>query len=110
MELKQTLAAVLSGALICAALPTDADARLKPKKPYKVQWAEHGNRIDTSSVCGNFARSSLEFRECRSYAVEVFKRKCRKYKRRYEQAGYTAKRRERRKMMKFCGAYRQFSP
>jgi len=110
MELSTRLFTVLALVLAIGTPPSPADARLKPKKAYKVQWEEHGNRIDTATVCGNFARSSLEFRECRSYAVDVFKRKCRKYRQRYDNAGYSGKRRERKMMRKFCSASRRFSP
>lgn len=110
MDLRNSLLPAFCALLICTAPPADVDARLKQKKPYKVQWSEDGGRIDTSSVCGNLARSSLEYRECRSYAVDVFKSKCRKYRRRLEKAGGTSRARERRTMQKFCSASRRFSP
>lgn len=110
MELRSVLLPSLCALLICIAPPEDADARLKEKKPYKVRWSEHGGHIDTSSVCNDFARSSLEYRQCRSYAVDVFKRKCRKYRDRLESAGAATRAKERRMKQKFCSASRRFSP
>lgn len=110
MELRHTLLPTLCALLICTTLPADVDARLKEKKPYKVHWSERDGRIDTASVCGNFARSSLDYRKCRSYAVDVFKRKCRTYRHRLEKAGQATRARERRMMQKFCSASRRFSP
>lgn len=110
MELKRPLLAALCGLFVSTTLPTDVEARLIPKKPYKVTWSEDSGRIDTTSVCANFARSTLEYRQCRSYAVDVLKEKCKSYTRRYEMAGSTTRQRERKLMRKFCSASRRFSP
>lgn len=110
MDLKRPLLAGLCALLIGTVVPTPVQARLIPKKPYKVLWREEHGRIDTASVCANFSRATLDYRQCRSYAVDVFKRKCRKYTRRYEQAGSATRQTERRMKRKFCSAYRRFSP
>lgn len=110
MELKRKLSYALCALLICTILPGTADARLKQKTPYKVRWSEHNGRIDTASVCADFARSSLDYRKCRSYAVDVFKRKCRQYTNRVDKAGPATWAREKKLMRKFCSASGRFSP
>jgi hypothetical protein len=44
---------------------------------YDAQWQVVGNQIDSTSVCSNYRRGSITFRECRKGAKQWFKDRCR---------------------------------
>lgn len=77
------------------------------KRTYAAEWAINNNRIDSSSVCANYRRGSIEFRECRKGAKVYFREKCREW------STYTEKNRseasEARKQ-RFCSAGEGFNP
>lgn len=45
---------------------------------YQAQWSVVDNQIDSSSVCANHRRGSIEFRECRKGAKVWFREQCRR--------------------------------
>lgn len=45
---------------------------------YTAQWLVLDNQIDSTSVCANLRRGSIEFRECRKGAKVWFRNECRK--------------------------------
>lgn len=45
---------------------------------YHAQWQVVDNQIDSTSVCANYRRGSIEFRECRKGAKVWFRDQCRK--------------------------------
>ena len=48
------------------------------KASYQAQWSVVDNQIDSSSVCANHRRGSIEFRECRKGAKVWFREQCRR--------------------------------
>lgn len=77
------------------------------KRTYAAQWAINDNRIDGTSVCANYRRGSIEYRECRKGAKVYFREKCREWGRRLEknrnEAGEASEQR-------FCSAGEGFNP
>jgi hypothetical protein len=49
------------------------------KRTYVAEWAVIDNRIEDSSVCANYRRGSIEYRECRKGAKVYFREKCREW-------------------------------
>jgi len=47
------------------------------KGGYRATWKVEGNAINSSSVCLNHGRGSIEYRECRKGAKQWFKDQCR---------------------------------
>ncbi|MFK3972686.1 hypothetical protein ACI2KS_18360 [Pseudomonas sp. NPDC087358] len=45
---------------------------------YTARWQVLDNQIDSTSVCANYRRGSIEFRECRKGAKIWFKEQCRR--------------------------------
>ena len=43
---------------------------------YLATWQVNGNDIDHSSVCSNYRRGSIDYRECRKGAKRWFKDQC----------------------------------
>jgi len=77
------------------------------KRTYAAEWAINDNRIDGSSVCSNYRRGSIEYRECRKGAKVYFREKCREWGKRW-----SADHREASKAMeqRFCSAGDGFNP
>lgn len=77
------------------------------KRTYAAQWLISENRIDGSSVCANYRRGSIDYRECRKGAKIYFREKCREWgKRRSSNQTDTNKMVEQR----FCSAGEGFNP
>lgn len=74
---------------------------------YLAEWASINNRIDSTSVCANHKRGSIDYRECRKGAKQFFKAQCRAWDEKYEDAGsdWSYRMRER-----YCSAASSFSP
>ncbi|RMT81860.1 hypothetical protein ALP40_04797 [Pseudomonas viridiflava] len=48
------------------------------KRTYIAEWSVAGNQIDDTSVCRNWRRGSIEYRECRKGAKVYFKEQCKR--------------------------------
>ncbi len=48
------------------------------KRTYAAEWVVSGNQIDGTSVCRNWRRGSIEYRECRKGAKVYFKEQCKR--------------------------------
>lgn len=48
------------------------------KRTYVAEWVVTGNQIDDTSVCRNWRRGSIEYRECRKGAKAYFKEQCKR--------------------------------
>jgi hypothetical protein len=48
---------------------------------YRAIWQVSDNQIDYTSVCLNYGRGSIDYRECRKGARQWFKRECQKFSR-----------------------------
>jgi hypothetical protein len=66
---------------------------------YLATWQVVGNEVESASVCLNYRRGSIEYRECRKGAKQWFKDRCRTG----GDSGEDAKRR-------YCSAASSFSP
>lgn len=65
---------------------------------YLASWQVVGNEVDASSVCANYRRGLIEYRECRKGAKQWFKNECRA-------AGHGEAAHQR-----YCSAASSFSP
>jgi hypothetical protein len=74
---------------------------------YLAQWQSVDNRIDSSSVCSNHRRGSIDYRGCRKAAKVYFREQCRAWELRWERG-----REEHSKQMeqRYCSAANGFSP
>jgi len=77
------------------------------KRTYAAEWAITDNRIEGSSVCTNYRRGSIEYRECRKGAKVYFREKCREWGKRWSNdRNASSKAIEQR----FCSAGEGFNP
>ncbi|MFK1457160.1 hypothetical protein ACIUZS_00250 [Pseudomonas aeruginosa] len=51
---------------------------------YLAEWLSVKNHIDSSSVCANHRRGSIDYRECRKAAKQHFHEQCRVWRARYD--------------------------
>ncbi|MDO9320040.1 MAG: hypothetical protein Q7U01_00225 [Pseudomonas sp.] len=74
---------------------------------YLAQWQSINNRIDSSSVCSNHQRGSIDYRGCRKAAKVYFREQCRAWELRWERG-----REEHSTQMeqRYCSAANGFSP
>lgn len=77
------------------------------KRTYAAEWTVNNNRIDGSSVCANYRRGSIEFRECRKGAKVYFREKCREWGKRRDKDGSEA---SQATQERFCSAGDGFNP
>jgi hypothetical protein len=77
------------------------------KRTYAAEWAITDNHIDDSSVCANYRRGSIEYRECRKGAKVYFREKCREWGKRW-----STDHRDSSKALeqRFCSAGEGFNP
>lgn len=52
------------------------NTRITKKQTYQFSYEETNGLIDTASVCQEYEYGSLDQRQCRSYATDVFTEKC----------------------------------
>lgn len=71
------------------------------------EWKALDNRIDSTSVCANHRRGSIEFRECRKAAKQYFKTACRDWGDQYENSRDDGSYQMRDR---YCSAANSFSP
>jgi hypothetical protein len=74
---------------------------------YLAQWQSINNRIDSSSVCSNHQRGSIDYRGCRKAAKVYFREQCRAWELRSEQDGEDF---NKRMEQRYCSAANGFSP
>lgn len=77
------------------------------KRTYFAQWLVEANRIDDGSVCGNYRRGSIEYRECRKGAKVYFRDQCKEWGKRSDQNGAAV---SRFAQERFCSAASTFNP
>lgn len=77
------------------------------KRTYFAQWLVEANRIDDASVCSNYRRGSIEYRECRKGAKVYFRDQCREWGKRGEQSAAAV---SRSAQERFCNAASTFNP
>lgn len=51
---------------------------------YLAEWLSVNNYIDSTSVCANHRRGSIDYRECRKAAKQHFHEQCRTWRTRYD--------------------------
>lgn len=73
---------------------------------YYAKWMVVNNNIDSSSVCTNHKRGSVDYRECRKGAKQFFKEQCKAWRSSYDadQAW------NERMKIRYCSAANSFSP
>lgn len=67
-------------------------------------------KIDNSSVCRNYKYGSVDYRDCRSGALQYFVKRCDELKQRVENLGTSAPDVTRHEKEMFCHAASTFSP
>jgi len=73
----------------------------------RAEWHSLNNRIDSTSVCSNHRRGSIDYRECRKAAKVHFKKQCRYWEQRWDN---DRKDLSRRMEQRYCSAASGFSP
>jgi hypothetical protein len=74
---------------------------------YLAEWVAVNNRIDSSSVCANHRRGSIDYRECRKAAKQHYHEECKTWRARYDN---DRKERSDRMKQRYCSAASSFSP
>lgn len=93
--------------LLCCFLCIPAYAvEFKPKKAYRFSWKERNGYIDTTTICDRYRKGSLDYRKCRSYALDYFKAKCKKYTDLVDSSGGPHRDKYRAEKRKHCTTYR----
>lgn len=74
---------------------------------YLAEWLSVNNYIDSTSVCANHRRGSIDYRECRKAAKQHFHEECRTWRARYD-----GDRKDHSDRMKtrYCSAASGFNP
>lgn len=74
---------------------------------YLAEWISVSNYIDSSSVCANHRRGSIDYRECRKAAKQHFHTQCRAWRVRYDNDRQDH---SERMKQRYCSASSSFSP
>lgn len=74
---------------------------------YRAEWVSVDNYIDSSSVCANHRRGSIDYRECRKAAKQHYHEECRTWRARYDN---DRKDHSDRMKQRYCSASSSFSP
>ncbi|HHM5138058.1 TPA: hypothetical protein ACRNAC_005981 [Pseudomonas aeruginosa] len=74
---------------------------------YLTEWLSVNNYIDSTSVCANHRRGSIDYRECRKAAKQHFHEQCRIWRARYDNDRKTN---SDRMKTRYCSAARNFNP
>ncbi len=98
---------LIFSALLIALLSSAPQARVKPKAVYDIKWREQAGRIVMTSVCARFRRGSLDYRQCRSFALDHFTRLCEHHRQKLHSSGGQARERHRTLSRKYCSAARK---
>lgn len=74
---------------------------------YLAEWVAIDNYIDSTSVCANHRRGSIDYRECRKAAKQHYHEECKTWRARYEN---DRKDHSDRMKTRYCSASSNFSP
>lgn len=74
---------------------------------YLAEWISVNNHIDSSSVCANHRKGSIDYRECRKAAKQHYHEECRAWRERYDN---DRKDHSDRMKQRYCSASSSFSP
>jgi hypothetical protein len=74
---------------------------------YLAEWVAVNNYIDSSSVCANHRKGSIDYRECRKAAKQHYHEECRTWRARYDN---DRKDHSDRMKQRYCSAASSFSP
>ncbi len=74
---------------------------------YLAEWVVVNNYIDSSSVCANHRKGSIEYRECRKAAKQHYHEECRTWRAKYDN---DRKDHSDRMKQRYCSAASSFSP
>lgn len=74
---------------------------------YLAEWVAVNNYIDSSSVCANHRKGSIDYRECRKAAKQHYHEECRSWRARYDN---DRKDHSDRMKQRYCSAASSFSP
>jgi hypothetical protein len=74
---------------------------------YLAEWVAVNNYIDSSSVCANHRRGTIDYRECRKAAKQHYHEECRNWRARYDS---DRKDHSDRMKKRYCSAASSFSP
>lgn len=102
------LALILCLAWSSAATAGDRIRHERTEPP--VSWETRDGRIDYGSVCRDYRRGSIKYRDCRVHAVEVFETRCREHTARLRDAGRHAGTDLRRRREMYCSAAAGYRP
>jgi hypothetical protein len=76
---------------------------------YLAEWVAVNNRIDSSSVCANHRRGSIDYRECRKAAKQHYHEECKTWRARYDNDRKERNDRNDRMKQRYCSAASSFS-
>lgn len=74
---------------------------------YLAEWVAVNNYIDSSSVCANHRKGSIDYRECRKAAKQHYHEECRTWRARHDN---DRKDHSDRMKQRYCSAASSFSP
>ena len=74
---------------------------------YLAEWVAINNYIDSSSVCANHRKGSIDYRECRKAAKQHYHEECRTWRARYDNDRNDH---SERMKQRYCSASSSFSP
>jgi hypothetical protein len=74
---------------------------------YLAEWISVNNHIDSSSVCANHRKGSIDYRECRKAAKQHYHEECRAWRARYDNDRQDH---SDRMKQRYCSASSSFSP
>src|SRR3990167_5018980 len=74
---------------------------------YLAEWVAVNNYIDSSSVCANHRKGSIDYRECRKAAKQHYHEECRTWRARYDN---DRKDHSDRMKQRYCSVSSNFSP
>ncbi|RMQ42251.1 hypothetical protein ALQ04_01092 [Pseudomonas cichorii] len=77
------------------------------KRTYRALWSITDNRIDGSSVCSNWRKGSIEYRECRKGAKVYFREQCKSWGKQWDRAHADS---SRAAQQRYCSAGEGFNP
>ncbi len=77
------------------------------KRTYRAVWSITDNRIDGSSVCTNWPKGSIEYRECRKGAKVYFREQCKSWSRQWDRSRASS---SKAAQQRYCSAGEGFNP
>lgn len=77
------------------------------KRTYRAVWSITDNRIEGSSVCTNWSKGSIEYRECRKGAKVYFREQCKSWGRQWDRTQADS---SKAAQQRYCSAGEGFNP